>query len=199
MTDAILNADAPTYVPRTGILGAVQRVLTAINALMAVLSSLALGLAGAVLTWEVIGRYFLERASDWQDEMSTFLLIGATFASAAWTQARRGHVAIDALAHVLPPRVDRVRRVLADAFSCVFCAYFSLKAFQLLHEAIVDGQTTDSAWGPPLWIPYGCMAVGMALLTVQQGLQTLAGPQTGPEFLEPIAGPPAQPGESAAA
>jgi TRAP-type C4-dicarboxylate transport system permease small subunit len=195
--DAILDAGAPTDVPRHGLLGAIQRPLDLINALMAVLSSLALGLAGAVLTWEVIGRYFLERASDWQDEMSTFLLIGATFASAAWTQARRGHVAIDALAHVLSPAANRVRRVLADAFSFLFCAYFSFKAFQLLHEAIVDGQTTDSAWGPPLWIPYGCMAVGMALLAVQQALQTLAGPSTAAEFVEPMADAPPSKGESA--
>lgn len=177
--DAILDAAAPADVPTQGALGAVQRVLDAVNGLMAVLSSLALGIAGCVLTWEVVGRYFLEIASDWQDELSTFLLIGATFASAAWTQARRGHVAIDALAHVLPPRVDRVRRVLADACACVFCAYFALKCGQLLLEAIADGQTTPSAWGPPLWIPYSCMTAGMALLAVQQLLQVLAGPRGG--------------------
>jgi TRAP-type C4-dicarboxylate transport system permease small subunit len=174
--DAILDAAARTDVPQSGALGAAQRVLTLVNALMAILSSVALGVAGAVLTWEVVGRYFLEIASDWQDELSTFLLIGATFASAAWTQARRGHVAIDALAHVLPASVDRVRRVLADAFSCLFTGYFAWKSFQLLLEAITDGQTTPSAWGPPLWIPYSCMTAGMALLSLQLALQTLAGP-----------------------
>jgi TRAP-type C4-dicarboxylate transport system permease small subunit len=179
--DAILDAAAmsspPGDVPRHGALGAVQRVLDMVNGLMAVLSSLALGIAGCVLTWEVVGRYFLDIASDWQDELSTFLLIGATFASASWTQARRGHVAIDALAHVLPPGVDRGRRVLADGLSCLFTGYFAVKSFQLLLEAIADGQTTPSAWGPPLWIPYSCMTAGMALLAVQQALQTLAGPR----------------------
>ena len=38
-----------------------------------------LGVAGCVLTWEVIGRYFLSIPSDWQDELSVFLLVGATF------------------------------------------------------------------------------------------------------------------------
>ena len=159
--------------PRSGFLGAVQAVLNAINSVLAVLSSLAIAAAGCVLTWEVIGRYFLGIASDWQDELSTFLLVGATFGSAAWTQARRGHVGIDALSLVLPAWADRARRRFADLASMVFVAFFAWKSWQLLVEAWVDDQTTPSAWGPPLWIPYSCMTVGMALLAVQIAVQTL--------------------------
>jgi TRAP-type C4-dicarboxylate transport system permease small subunit len=175
--DAAAGGPPPADVPRDGVLGVVQLGLTAVNGVMAVISSLAIAAAGLVLTWEVIGRYFLAIPSDWQDELSTMLLIGATFASAAWTQARRGHVAIDALAQILPPAVDRVRRRLADVAACVFCAYFAVKSFQLFAEAWDEGETTPSAWGSPLWIPYGCMALGMALLALQQALQALAGPR----------------------
>ncbi len=160
-------------VPRTGVLAPLQAVVTALNSLLAVLSGLAIAAAGCVLTWEVIGRYFLGIASDWQDELSTFLLIGATFGSAAWTQARRGHVGIDALAQVLPPAVDHVRRVIADLCSLLFVGFFAWKSWELLLEAWTEGETTPSAWGPPLWIPYGCMAAGMALLAVQLLLQLL--------------------------
>ena len=163
------------HVPLTGLAGRLQRVLDVLNGTMATLSSVAIGAAGCVLTWEVIGRYFLGIPSDWQDELSTFLLIGATFGSAAWTQARRGHVGIDALAHVLPPAADRVRRLLADICAAAFCGYFAWKCFQLTMEAIDEGQTTDSAWGPPLWIPYSCMTAGMALLTLQIVVQVLGG------------------------
>jgi len=161
-------------VPRRGVLGRVQVALDGVNGLMAVLSSIAIAAAGLVLTWEVAGRYFFSIPSDWQDELSTFLLIGATFASAAWIQARRGHVAIDALGHILPPLADRVRRVAADLLSFLFVAFFAWKSVTLLLEALADGQTTPSAWGPPLWIPYGCMSAGMILLAVQLLLQVLA-------------------------
>lgn len=177
MTDAVLSdGGAAQDVPRGGVLGAIQSVVGRVNDLMALLSSIAIGTAGLVLTWEVVGRYFLKIASDWQDEFSALLLIGATFASAAWTQARRGHVGIDALAHVLPPGLDALRRWLADAAACAFCGYFGFKCVQLLLEAIEEGQTSPSAWGPPLWIPYGAMSAGMALLTVQLLLQVLRGP-----------------------
>ena len=80
----------------------------------------------------------------------------------------------DALAHILPSWADRLRRRLADFLSAAFCGYFAWKSWQLLGEALDDGQTTPSAWGPPLWIPYGCMTIGMALLTLQLLLQLLA-------------------------
>ncbi len=157
-----------------GLAAAAQAGLDAVHTAMAVASALALATAALVLTWEVVGRYFLGIPSIWQDELSIFLLIGATFASAGWTQARRGHVAIDALSHVLPPAVDRVRARLADLLSLVFCTFFAWKSGALALEAWTEGQTTDSAWGPPLWIPYFCMTAGMALLALQLLLQTLA-------------------------
>ncbi len=172
--DAASGAIPEADVPRLGALGVVQAGLDRVNAVMAVLSAVAIAAAAVVLTWEVAGRYFFSIPSDWQDELSTFLLIGATFASAAWIQARRGHVAIDALSHLLSPAADRVRRIMADVLSFLFVAFFAWKSAALLLEALADGQTTPSAWGPPLWIPYGCMSAGMILLAVQLLLQVLA-------------------------
>lgn len=171
--DAASGAIPEADVPHSGALGLAQGALGAVNLVMAVLSALAIAAAGVVLTWEVIGRYFFSIPSDWQDELSTFLLIGATFGAASWVQARRGHVAIDALAHLLPRPVDDARRVLADLLSLCFVAFFAWKSWALLAEAWEEGQTTPSAWGPPLWIPYGCMTVGMALLSLQLLLQVL--------------------------
>ncbi len=192
MTAAATGAGAPADVPRAGVLGRVQGAVTGLNGLLAFASAAAIAAAGAVLTWEVIGRYFLSIASDWQDELSTFLLIGATFGSAAWTQARRGHVGIDALAHVLPPGVDQVRRLLADACSLLFVGFFAWKSWQLLLEAWDEGQTTPSSWGPPLWVPYGCMTAGMALLAVQLLLQLLGSRHADatPASLAPTRPPP---------
>jgi TRAP-type C4-dicarboxylate transport system permease small subunit len=150
-----------------------RALLDRVNTLMAFASALAIAAAGLVLTWEVIGRYFLAIPSDWQDELSTFLLIGATFASAAWTQARRGHVGIDALAEILSPAADRARRVLADLLSMLFCGYFTFKSWQMLVEVWTEGQTTPSSWGAPLFIPYSCMALGMGLLTLQLAVQVV--------------------------
>ena len=171
--DAAAGSIPAADVPRFGALGAVQTALDAVNTVLAVLSAIAIAAAGAVLTWEVMGRYFFAIPSDWQDELSTFLLIGATFGAAGWIQARRGHVAIDALTHILPHGIDQVRKILADLLSFLFVTFFAWKSWALFYEAWDEGQTTPSAWGPPLWIPYVCMALGMSLLSLQLLLQVI--------------------------
>jgi TRAP-type C4-dicarboxylate transport system permease small subunit len=125
------------------------------------------------LTYSVVTRYFLRLSTDWQDEFSVFCIVGAVFMSAAAIQAQRGHVGIEAIVGLLSPGVNRVRVLLVDIASFAFCAYFSWKSYWLLHEAIVENHHSSSTWGPPLWIPYTLMTVGMTLLSVQILLQVV--------------------------
>src|SRR5262252_4626873 len=154
-----------------------DRVLAAINRIIVILSSIALLLAGFVLTYSVVVRYFLKYSTDWQDEMSVFLIVGAVFMSAAAIQAQRHHVAIEAIDGLLPKSVNQTRVLLVDIASLAFCAYFAWKSYTLLHEAIEDNYHSSSTWGPPLWIPYSLMTAGMVLLSVQLLLQVAAAPR----------------------
>jgi TRAP-type C4-dicarboxylate transport system permease small subunit len=152
---------------------AADRVLATVNNLVVILSSVALVLASFVLTYSVVVRYFLKFSTDWQDEMSVFLIVGAVFMSSAAVQAFRGHVAIETIVGLLPPRVNRIRQILVDLGSLTFCAFFAWKSWTLLHEAVEEGFHSGSTWGPPLWIPYSLMAVGMTLLSIQILLQVI--------------------------
>ena len=150
-----------------------DRALASVNRVMMTLSALALLAAAAVLTESVFFRYFLKASTDWQDETCIMLLVAATFLSAAHVQALRGHVGIEALAEILPPAIDRWRRLLIDIASLAFCVFFAWKSWALTHEAWVDGTVTTSTFAPPLWIPYSIMAFGMSLLSLQILLQCL--------------------------
>jgi TRAP-type C4-dicarboxylate transport system permease small subunit len=153
---------------------ALDRLFDRINALVMLFCAVALVAAAVVLTESVFVRYFLHATTDWQDEATVFLLVGATFMSTAYVQSQRGHVGIEALAGLLPPGVDRARRMFVDIVSFAFCVFFAWKSWTLTHEAFVDGQTTSSTWGPPLWIPYSLMATGVSLLAAQIFVQILA-------------------------
>jgi TRAP-type C4-dicarboxylate transport system permease small subunit len=147
--------------------GPVERIFDRVNQVIVIISSIALVAAACVLTYSVASRYFLHFSTDWQDELSVFLIVGAVFMSAAAIQARRGHVAIEAIVGLLPPRLNAVRQWLVDVASLVFCGYFAWKSWTLLDEAWVENYHSGSTWGPPLWIPYSLMAVGMTLLSLQ--------------------------------
>jgi TRAP-type C4-dicarboxylate transport system permease small subunit len=151
----------------------IDHAMRAANRVIVVPCMLALLAAAALLTGSVVARYFLHAPTDWQEETSVLLLVGATFLSGAYVQEQRGHVAIDLLSSLLSPRLNRVRRFLADLVSGLFCAFFAWKSWTLFHEAWVEGQTSNSTFAPPMWIPYGLMAAGMTLLTLQIAVQLL--------------------------
>jgi TRAP-type C4-dicarboxylate transport system permease small subunit len=158
--------------------------LVLLNRAIVVLSAVALVLAACVLTYSVVLRYFTSVTTDWQDEFSVFLLIGVSFMSAAWVHSQRGHIGIEALASILPPGIDRVRLFIVDMLSALFCAFFAWKSWTLLAEAWTEGYTADTAWAPPLWIPYSLMSVGMTLLTLQIFLQAFQPRQPHPPVPE---------------
>ncbi len=164
----------------------VERLLEAANRLIVIAACIALVGAAVVLTESVFVRYFLRLPTDWQDEISVMLLVGAIFMSTAYVQSVRGHVAIEAVDELLSPAANRLRSMGADGVSFLFCLFFAWKSWTLTHEAWVDGQVRDSTFATPLWIPYALMAAGMSLLALQILLQLIA------EAARPKARSPAQ-------
>jgi TRAP-type C4-dicarboxylate transport system permease small subunit len=155
--------------------GPIGRLLAMVNSVIVALSSVALVVASLVLTYSVLSRYFLHLSTDWQDELSVFLIVGAVFMSAAAIQARRGHIGIEAIVGLLSPRVNHWRQLAVDVASFLFCAFFAWKSWLLLDEAWTENFHSESTWGPPLWVPYSLMSVGMTLLSLQLLLQIVTG------------------------
>jgi TRAP-type C4-dicarboxylate transport system permease small subunit len=163
-----IDPDTPEF------LRPLAQLLVWINKVMVILGMLALLVASIVLTYSVVSRYVMQASTDWQDEAAVFCLVGATFLCAAFVQGMRGHVGIEAMATILPAAVNRWRVVAVDLLCFAFCTFFSWKSWTLFHEAWVEQQTTSSSWAPPLSIPYGLMALGMSLLSLQLLVQFAA-------------------------
>jgi TRAP-type C4-dicarboxylate transport system permease small subunit len=165
--DSAANSERPA----SGLTARLEAAMAFTNRAVMVPCMLATLLAAVVLTYSVGARYFFKIPTEWQDETAIFLLIGATFFSSAFIQSRRGHVGVEAIAVLLPPRANWYRMLFVDVASFVFCTFFAWKSWTLFHEAFTEGYTSNSTWGPPLWIPYGLMALGMSLLALQILLQ----------------------------
>ncbi|MEW6767644.1 MAG: TRAP transporter small permease [Pseudomonadota bacterium] len=176
MTHGLVEDRPPTTaaVPSNTLAAAAARALAALNYIIVILAAIALILACVVLTYSVLTRSIFHSATYWQDEAAVFLIVGATFMTAAAVQSTRGHIGIEAFVGILSPLANRIRLTLVDIASFAFCAFFSWKSWTLAHEAWVDGTVSNSTWGPPLVIPYILMSVGMTLLCVQILLQIVA-------------------------
>jgi len=152
---------------------ALGRGLALCNNAIVILAALALIAACAILSYSVVTRSLFHSATYWQDEAAVFLLVGATFMTAAYVQGQRGHIGIEAFVGLLSVRANAIRLWLVDVASLLFCGFFAWKSWTLAHEAWVDGQVSNSMWSPPLAIPYVLMACGMTLLCLQILLQII--------------------------
>jgi TRAP-type C4-dicarboxylate transport system permease small subunit len=153
------------------LVAALERGLALCNNIIVVVAAIALIAACVILSHSVLTRALFHSPNYWQDEAAVFLLVGATFMTAAYVQGQRGHIGIEAFVGLLSPVVNSIRLWLVDVASLLFCAFFAWKSWTLAHEAWVDGQVSNSMWSPPLAIPYVLMATGMTLLCAQILLQ----------------------------
>ena len=166
--EAGIERQAPERVPPGHpLIARVELAMRVLNRLIMVPCMLAVFGAACILTYSVAARYFFKTPTEWQDETAVFLLIGATFFSGAYVQSLRGHVGVEAVAGLLSKRANRIRMLFVDAVGFLFCAFFAWKSWSLFREALHEGHTSNSTWGPPLWNPYSVMAAGMSLLTLQ--------------------------------
>jgi TRAP-type C4-dicarboxylate transport system permease small subunit len=165
------QVDLPSAAASHPLVAVFECALALCNNIIVVFAALALIAACLILSYSVLGRALFHSANYWQDEAAVFLLVGATFMTAAYVQSQRGHIGIEAFVGLLSPMVNRVRLWLVDVASFLFCGFFAWKSWTLAHEAWVDGQVSNSMWSPPLAIPYSLMAAGMTLLCVQILLQ----------------------------
>lgn len=124
-------------------------------------------LAGAMLTYEVVARYFFTRPTSWAAELSQMCLIWGSLLAMASLLAQRKHIQVDAVVQLLPHGavrwIDRLVLVIVGLFAVCVTWY----GFDIFHESFSRGRTTGSLLDLPAWIVELAVPVGFALLSVQ--------------------------------
>ncbi|MGH8745399.1 MAG: TRAP transporter small permease [Burkholderiales bacterium] len=141
------------------------------------LGGVLIAISAATVTYEVIWRYYLVHPHTWSLETNVFLLIAATFAAAAYTQLKRGHVGTEVLDLLLPKRWIPWRVLFGDILSCVVCGFIGVQVGLYAIHAWRENWTTDSVWAPHLWIPHAIISAGMLLIALQYLVQIVDGIQ----------------------
>lgn len=115
----------------------------------------------------VFVRYVLNESTIWQTDLTTYLLIGATFIGSPYVLMTHGHVNIDVVAYYLKPRARRSLALVAGGLTLVFALILAVLTFGLWQEAWTQNWLSDTMWRSRLWIPYLAMPVGLGLLALQ--------------------------------
>ena len=143
------------------------RVIDGLTYLTGWTAALCLVAAAIIVTEAVVVRKILGISTIWQIEASVFLLIFVVFAGAPYVQKNEHHLNVDLVIIHLSPRTREIILIIVSIISCLMAAVLAWYAWPMWWEAVVGNQHTESLWGPPLWIPYFFLPLGMTLLFLQ--------------------------------
>lgn len=112
-------------------------------------------------------RFVLNGSTIWQTEAVIYLVVGATLIGLAYVQRLRGHVNVDLIPLILPPRARFAMAITTLTLSILIVAMMLYYGYDYWHFAWDRGWRSDTVWGVRLWIPYLSLPIGFALLLLQ--------------------------------
>ncbi|MAW13380.1 MAG: C4-dicarboxylate ABC transporter substrate-binding protein [Rhodobacteraceae bacterium] len=124
-------------------------------------------LAGAMLSYEVVARYFFLSPTKWAAELSQLCLIYGTLLSMSWLLQHRRHIQINAVTSFLPERVHRMTVLMTMVILFIFCAYVAFFGWVIFEDSFARGRTTGSLLDLPAWIAELPVPVCFAVLGAQ--------------------------------
>ncbi len=130
-------------------------------------AALSLVAAAIIVTEAVIVRKIFGVSTIWQIEASVFLLIFTVFAGAPFVQKNEHHLNVDLVIIHLSPKTREITLIVVSIISCLLAALLAWYAWPMWWESVVNNEHSESLWGPPLWIPYFFLPLGMTLLFFQ--------------------------------
>lgn len=132
----------------------------------AVAAAVMFAVAACVITWSVIYRT-LGASTYWEIEFAVYMMVASIFLASPYTLATDGHVGVDLISQLLPPRVARVLAGVVAAVGLVVCIYLAVAGGLLTVESLAKGERTESAWAPYKWPLYLTMPIGLGLTALQ--------------------------------
>ena len=143
------------------------RLIDGLTKLTGWIAALCLVCAALIVTEAVIVRKVLGVSTIWQIEASVFLLIFVVFVGAPFVQKNEHHLNVDLVIIHLTPRAREITLIVVSIVSCLLAAILAWYAWPMWWESVVGNEHSESLWGPPLWIPYLFLPLGMTLLFLQ--------------------------------
>lgn len=145
----------------------ILRAIGWISRLCGVISASMIVIAVGITCQMIFLRFVLNESTVWQTEAVTYMMVAATMLGLPYVQYLRGHVNVDLLPLMLP---EGARKVLAAiTFSLVLAVVGAMVwyGYEFWHEAWDWGETSNSPWNPPLWVPYLALPIGFGLYFLQ--------------------------------
>lgn len=121
----------------------------------------------------VVGRYFFAAPIGWAEEAMLYLMILLVFTAIATVTWRGGHISIELVMDLMPARVRKTVRLLVSLLTIAVCLVVASSSYEVVSMLYAFDQRSD-ALEIPVWIPQGCVLVGLLLVGALTALRLLA-------------------------
>jgi TRAP-type C4-dicarboxylate transport system permease small subunit len=116
---------------------------------------------------EVVTRYALNAPLSIADEYGGYMLVGITFVGLAYTWKERGHVSVEIVTNILPPKVRQWVRFITLILATLFCLPLIAGSYEMLQDSLLFGARSGSWLRTPLVYPQSVLLLGSVLLLLQ--------------------------------
>lgn len=151
-----------------------MQFITTLSRLAGLLGAILMAATGAMLTYEVIARYFFIKPTIWAAELSQLCLIWGCLLSLGWVLNMRRHITVNAVTALLPPSAQRACVVISLLVLIVFSTFATYWGWDIFHDSWERGRTTGSLLNLPSWVAELSVPVGFGLVTAQTIVELLS-------------------------
>ena len=126
----------------------------------------ALILSGVVINFaNVVGRYVFFKPIIWAEEILVFIMIWCVMLGAALVTWENQHLRMDAVYHLVPPRLRRWLNLLSTLAFLGVGVFLLVQSLRVTALVASTGQESVVA-GVPMVIPYAAIPVSFGLIVV---------------------------------
>ncbi|MEE4188334.1 MAG: TRAP transporter small permease [Roseobacter sp.] len=147
--------------------------ISRLSHLACVIGAVLMAATGAMLTYEVIARYFFIKPTIWAAELSQLCLVWGCLLAMAHLLTLRRHITVNAVTTLLPDAGQRLCAYIALTVVIVFSAIVAFWGFDIFYTSFERGRTTGSILNMPIWISEASVPVGFGLLALQGVVELL--------------------------
>lgn len=143
------------------------KAITAINRWLAIAASSLVFIMVAVISYEVIARYFFDAPTVWALELSTLLLGPYFLLAGPYFLHTAGHVNVDILHRKLTPRLTAIADTGIYAVIVLISCILVYQSIPIAQNSIGVGETSFSSWNPVIWPVKTLIPFAFILLLLQ--------------------------------
>ena len=155
------TSNEPATEPHSGDRFLFVDLIDRFSGVVVVLSTVALLVMVAVIVYEVVSRYVFNEPTFWVTEISTYILLGLTYAALAQAQREGSHIQVELIVGWVSPEKRKTLELVSGWIGLLFLVFL---AWQVVAFVYTEYANDTRDWGllsTPQWIPEVPVAIGL--------------------------------------